>query len=169
MGHYTTVIYTAHLYRLTDVAFLEGLLEVAVVPVLLNGVRSDDAHEVVLVEEPPDRKVAERNAASSQTVKLERAAQQTVQLLTGCQTIRYRTAIVKNKPVRKETTSRCRLRKYESATSRHSLRVARHSVLPQKGLRWGDHVSCRLFDTVQIRQAAPPTTRHDSFGPTSQN
>lgn len=52
-----------------------------VIPVLLNGVRPNDAHKVVVVEEPPDGKVAERHAAPSQPVELKGATQQTVQFL----------------------------------------------------------------------------------------
>lgn len=73
--------------RLTNVAPLESLLEVPVVAVLLNGVRSDDTHEVVVVQEPPDGKIAEGNATPSQTVKLEGAAQQAVQLLKVAETL----------------------------------------------------------------------------------
>jgi len=51
--------------KLTDIALLEDLLEVSVVTVLLNGVRSDDAHEVVVVQELPHRQVAESYAAAA--------------------------------------------------------------------------------------------------------
>lgn len=65
----------------TDIAPLESLLKVAVIAVLLNRVRPNDTHEVVIVQELPDGKVTESHATASKTVELEGAAQKTVHLL----------------------------------------------------------------------------------------
>lgn len=67
--------------KLTNIAPLESLLKVSVIAVLLNGVRPDDAHEVVVVQELPHGKITERHATPSKTVELEGAAQETVHIL----------------------------------------------------------------------------------------
>lgn len=60
---------------------MQGLLEVSVVTIFLNGVRSDDTLQVIVFEESLHGKIAERHAAAPEAVELEGAGQQAIQLL----------------------------------------------------------------------------------------